>query len=217
LNPTSNQGSIIRSKDKDKKSNPIVDITSSSILPFTLPVPVPSFRLVPEKSKNVTDSESEPQTGVWSPPESWSVNISQSPKESPVTSQEDLKSSSATPPPQTKAISSLSAVPSSVRLENDVMSCVRVFRREGTFVTVPSALSVSCRDLLSLLTRKFMIQGDNSIKLQLWLVRKGTELLIPLTDRPLRLQQQLLYEVGYDPEHDRFQDILREDNSYLYR
>jgi adenylate cyclase len=43
------------------------------------------------------------------------------------------------------------------------------------------------------------------------------EYLVPGDEKPLQLQLRWLWEVGYDPENDQIQDILREDNSYLYR
>lgn len=36
-------------------------------------------------------------------------------------------------------------------------------------------------------------------------------------ERPLRFQQQWLAEIGYDPANDRFQEVCRDDMSFLFR
>jgi hypothetical protein len=36
-------------------------------------------------------------------------------------------------------------------------------------------------------------------------------------EKPLKMQQQWLWEIGFDPSQDKLLDILREDNSYFFR
>ena len=107
-----------------------------------------------------------------------------------------------------------SVIPSKV---DGPQSCIRVFRREGTFVTVSCSLSMTAKDLCQTLAKKFFIAADVSSTYRLYLVRNEDEMLVHPDDQPLLWQQTFMAEVGYDLVHDKVLDILREDNSYLFR
>ncbi|KAI3647348.1 hypothetical protein MP228_007569 [Amoeboaphelidium protococcarum] len=120
--------------------------------------------------------------------------------------------------PMQKQSSNLSSQASSVAAASrPETTVVRVFRREGTFVTLNCSMNSTARDLCNLLAKKFFIPADQAQSYKLYLVRREVEVLIEPDERPLPYQYIMLSEIGYDPAIDRFPDILREDNSYLYR
>lgn len=176
-----------------KKGKPAAKGTSLNlgnvILPLNLPLPAR-----PNSDRRTSNDIT--GVGKWSAPDSWSVNT--------------------TSEVQSKVVNNID----NRAVKGDEMSSIRVFKRDGTFTTLAAPISSSCSDLLAILRRKFFIHGEPPERAalnRLWVLRKGQETLILNNERPLRLQQQWLWEVGYDPENDRFQDILREDNSFLYR
>lgn len=96
-------------------------------------------------------------------------------------------------------------------------SCIRVFRREGTFATVSCAINVTTEELCKILAKKFFISLKESAQYKLYLIKLGVETVIKSDELPLLMQKDFLKEVGYDIKNDKVLDILREDNSYLFR
>jgi len=107
-------------------------------------LPLPSSR--PQSDRESKGSD----TGKWVAPDSWNV-----------TNPEMVI-------PQTDA--SRSTIN---RSKGEVMSCIRAFRREGNFVTVPCALNITAKELCNTLARKFFIPNDAAQKYQLWVLRHG--------------------------------------------
>ncbi|KAH8922757.1 L domain-like protein [Atractiella rhizophila] len=88
----------------------------------------------------------------------------------------------------------------------------RVFRTDRTFATVTGTLSSPTSELAAAVGKKFLIPiGPNY---RIFLVEKGIERVMGQMERPIALMRKRLEQAGYE-EEDRFDELGREDHSYL--
>ena len=93
--------------------------------------------------------------------------------------------------------------------------CVRIFRIDSTFATLPSGLNTTVTDILEMLGRKSFLQDDLN-NYDILMRRNDLSRTLDHGERPILMQKKLLHQAGYQ-ESDRIADIGREDNSYLVR
>ncbi|KAI1078272.1 protein phosphatase 2C [Whalleya microplaca] len=134
--------------------------------------------------------------GAWNAPDSWAVRRNAEEREAHVPEVDDV----GTPPrPEEKM----------------APHCIRVFRSDGTFVTVQMPLNSTVTDVMQQVVKKtFTTEGLENYHI---ILRKhALSRVLAAPERPLLIQKRLLQQVGYE-ERDRLEDIGREDNSYLCR
>ncbi|TVY85487.1 Adenylate cyclase [Lachnellula suecica] len=93
--------------------------------------------------------------------------------------------------------------------------CIRIFRMDGTFATLSTALNATVTDIVNQLGRKtFMTEDLNNF--QIVMKKHDLQRILGAGERPVVIQKRLLEQAGYE-EADRIEDVGREDNSYLCR
>ncbi|KAI0385929.1 adenylate cyclase [Hypomontagnella monticulosa] len=135
-------------------------------------------------------------SGAWNAPDSWAVRRTEEAKDAHTPEVEEV----GTPPRPEEKLSP---------------HCIRVFRADGTFVTVQMPLNAGVDDVMQQVVKKtFVNEGRENYHIVL---RKHdlSRVLAP-PEKPLLIQKRLLQQVGYE-EKDRLEDIGREDNGYLCR
>ena len=92
---------------------------------------------------------------------------------------------------------------------------LRVFRIDGTFATLSTALNTTAADILQILGKKSFLQDDlNTYQI----IMKKSDLQRHLSpgERPVAIQRHLLERAGYQSS-DGIEEVGRDDNSYLCR
>ncbi|EFW99531.1 adenylate cyclase [Grosmannia clavigera kw1407] len=148
-----------------------------------------------EKSSNGPGNpagEATGPNGAWNAPDSWAVRRTDELHQGPET--DDYGS-----PPRPE--------------EDAVIYCIRVFKSDGTFATLPMSLNASVQDMISVMAKRVFTESQNY---QIVLKRHDLIRILGSGDRPLIIQKRLLQQVGYE-ESDHLGDLGREDNSYLCR
>ncbi|TGO11705.1 hypothetical protein BTUL_0103g00020 [Botrytis tulipae] len=93
--------------------------------------------------------------------------------------------------------------------------CIRIFKVDGTFATLSTALNTTVTELVAQLNKK-TYQADNLENYQIVMRKHDLQRILAPGERPLVIQRRLLEQAGYEPG-DRIEDVGREDNSYLCR
>ncbi|KDN49231.1 hypothetical protein K437DRAFT_283773 [Tilletiaria anomala UBC 951] len=91
---------------------------------------------------------------------------------------------------------------------------LRIWRKEGSFVTLSCALVSTTNDIKALLTRK-SLSTDNAAY-RLFVRDKGNERPLGPAEKPALIQRRRLEQAGYT-DADGLEDMGREDLSYLLR
>ncbi|KAH9998045.1 protein phosphatase 2C [Xylariaceae sp. FL0662B] len=187
--------------DRNDKGNMFHLDTNLNDMEGILAQPLPLTPMEPTMFQ-VVDHELVPEPaqaqggGAWNAPDSWAVRRNAEERDAHVPEVDDV----GTPPrPEEKM----------------APHCIRVFRSDGTFVTVQMPLDSTVTDVMAQVVKKtFVNEGLENYHI---ILRKHalSRVLAP-PERPLLIQKRLLQQVGYE-EKDRLEDIGREDNSYLCR
>ncbi|KAI9651092.1 hypothetical protein NHQ30_001129 [Ciborinia camelliae] len=93
--------------------------------------------------------------------------------------------------------------------------CIRIFKVDGTFVTLSTSLNTTVTELVAQLNKK-TYQADSLENYQIVMKKHDLQRILSAGERPLVLQRKLLEQAGY-ATRDRIEDVGREDNSYLCR
>ncbi|TVY20554.1 Adenylate cyclase, partial [Lachnellula arida] len=93
--------------------------------------------------------------------------------------------------------------------------CIRIFRIDGTFATLSTALNATVTDIMSQLGRKTFMT-DSLENYQIVMKKHDLQRILGAGERPVVIQKRLLEQAGYE-DADKIEDVGREDNSYLCR
>lgn len=135
-------------------------------------------------------------SGAWNAPDSWAVRRNAEEREAHAPEVDDV----GTPPRPEEKMSP---------------HCIRVFRADGTFVTVQMPLNSAVSDVMAQVVKKTFI-GEGLENYHIVLRKHDLSRVLSGPEKPLLIQKRLLQQVGYE-EKDRLEDIGREDNGYLCR
>ncbi|KAH7376471.1 protein phosphatase 2C [Plectosphaerella cucumerina] len=134
--------------------------------------------------------------GSWNAPDSWAVRRTTEDSTYHAPDAEDVEG----PSPQGQSAGNY---------------CIRVFKTDNTFSTMSLALDSLLPDLISQVIKKsYKAEGPEAYQIALF--RHGQMRMLNSNERPLLLQKRLLEQVGYE-EKDKFEDLGREDHSYICR
>ncbi|OWP03856.1 adenylate cyclase [Marssonina coronariae] len=93
--------------------------------------------------------------------------------------------------------------------------CIRIFRVDGTFVTLSTPLNSTVSEVMSQVGKKtYMTESFASY--QIVMKKHDLQRILGPGERPVVIQRRLLEQAGYEA-NDRIEDVGREDNSYLCR
>ena len=92
---------------------------------------------------------------------------------------------------------------------------IRVFRSDGTFVTLCTPLNANITDIINQMARKSYMT-ENLDNYHIVMKKHDLERILEPGERPVFIQKRLLEQAGYE-ERDRIEEVGREDNSYLCR
>lgn len=93
--------------------------------------------------------------------------------------------------------------------------CIRIFRVDGTFATLSTALNATVTDIMNQLGKKTFMT-DSLENYQIVMRKHDLQRILGAGERPVVIQKRLLEQAGYE-DADRIEDVGREDNSYLCR
>ncbi|KAL2065153.1 hypothetical protein VTL71DRAFT_4294 [Oculimacula yallundae] len=99
--------------------------------------------------------------------------------------------------------------------ENAAPYCIRIFRIDGTFVTLSTSLNSTVTDIMSQVGKKTYMT-DSLENYQIVMKKHDLQRILGAGERPVVIQKRLLEQAGYE-ENDKIEDVGREDNSYLCR
>ncbi|KAI0173398.1 PP2C-domain-containing protein [Hypoxylon sp. FL1284] len=151
---------------------------------------------------NIADVDIEPTSaqgngsGAWNAPDSWAVRKNLEEREAHAPEVDDV----GTPPRPEEKMNP---------------HCIRVFRGDGTFVTVQMPLTSTVSDVMGQVIKKTFV-SDGHENFHIVLMKHDLSRVLAGPEKPLLIQKRLLQQVGYE-EKDRLEDIGREDNGYLCR
>lgn len=132
---------------------------------------------------------------AWNAPDSWAVKKIQDDNMSRLPEIDD----DGIPPKDDKAIP----------------YCIRIFRVDGTFATLSTALNATVTDIMNQLGKKTFVT-DSIENYQIVMKKHDLQRILTPGERPVVIQKRLLEQAGYE-DADRIEDVGREDNSYLCR
>jgi adenylate cyclase len=135
--------------------------------------------------------------GAWNAPDSWAVRQPGGPKDGSYNAPENEDVSQ--PRPEEKL----------------TPYCIRIFRSDGTFMTLQMPLDSSVTDVMSQIMKKTHLT-DGLENYHVIMKKHDLVRVLSAPERPLLLQKRMLQQVGYE-DRDRIEDVGREDNSYLCR
>lgn len=92
---------------------------------------------------------------------------------------------------------------------------IRIFRVDGTYSTLPTALNSTVTDIMNQLGKKTYMT-DSLDNYQIVMKKHDLQRILAPGERPVVIQKRLLEQAGYE-ERDKIEDVGREDNSYLCR
>ncbi|PBP26979.1 adenylate cyclase [Diplocarpon rosae] len=93
--------------------------------------------------------------------------------------------------------------------------CIRIFRVDGTFVTLSTPLNSTVSEVMSQVGKKTYMT-DSFASYQIVMKKHDLQRILGPGERPVVIQKRLLEQAGYEAS-DRIEDVGREDNSYLCR
>ncbi|KAH7400085.1 adenylate cyclase [Cadophora sp. MPI-SDFR-AT-0126] len=93
--------------------------------------------------------------------------------------------------------------------------CIRIFRIDGTFVTLSTPLNSTVTEIMSQVGKKTYMT-DSLENYQIVMKKHDLQRILGAGERPVVIQKRLLEQAGYE-ENDKIEDVGREDNSYLCR
>ncbi|KAJ5038748.1 uncharacterized protein L3040_006428 [Drepanopeziza brunnea f. sp. 'multigermtubi'] len=99
--------------------------------------------------------------------------------------------------------------------EKGLPFCIRIFRIDGTFVTLSTPLNSTVTEVISQVGRKTYM-SDSLENYQIVMKKHDLQRILGAGERPVVIQKRLLEQAGYEA-HDKIEDVGREDNSYLCR
>ncbi|CZT02953.1 hypothetical protein WAI453_012178 [Rhynchosporium graminicola] len=99
--------------------------------------------------------------------------------------------------------------------ENAAPYCIRIFRVDGTFVTLSTSLNSTVTDIMNQVGKKTYMT-DSLENYQIVMKKHDLQRILGAGERPVVIQKRLLEQAGYE-ENDKIEDVGREDNSYLCR
>jgi adenylate cyclase len=99
--------------------------------------------------------------------------------------------------------------------EKAIPYCIRIFRVDGTFATISTALNATVIEIMNQLGKKTYMT-DSLGNYQIVMKKHDLERILGAGERPVVIQKRLLEQAGYE-ERDRIEEVGREDNSYLCR
>lgn len=103
-----------------------------------------------------------------------------------------------------------------IKEESDTKTyCLRIFRVDSTFATLSATLATTVQEIIQILGKKTVLQ-DELDNYHIVMRKHDTSRQLESNERPLLIQKRLLEQAGYT-DHDRLEDVGREDNSYLCR
>ena len=128
---------------------------------------------------------------IWTAPESWGVR-----PHNPVTEE-------------------LPEFPEEIVVESRQTYCLRVFRTDSTFATIPCPASISVLELIALLSKKFFVPAGER-----WVLVHYVNNLVRVmqpSERPVLVQQKSLERLGYVEDMDGGGEMGRDDWSGFWR
>lgn len=99
--------------------------------------------------------------------------------------------------------------------ENATPYCIRVFKSDGTFTTLPMQLNATVSEVIGQVGKKTYMT-DSLDNYQIIMKKQDLQRILGKGERPIVIQKRLLEQAGYE-ETDRLEDVGREDNGYLCR
>lgn len=93
--------------------------------------------------------------------------------------------------------------------------CIRIFRIDGTFVTLSTPLNSTATEVMYQVGKKTYMT-DSLDNYQIVMKKHDLQRILGAGERPVVIQKRLLEQAGYEA-NDKIEDVGREDNSYLCR
>jgi adenylate cyclase len=160
------------------------------------PLTPPTNELIIPWSGEDPKAETNDDGGAWDAPDSWAVKRV---GEENMANHGEFEESTAAPKEE----------------ETLKTYCVRIFRVDSTFATLSATLNTPVSEIIQTLGKKTLLQ-DELDNYHIVMRKHDTSRQLDPNERPLLIQKRLLEKAGY-MDADRFEEIGREDNSYLCR
>ena len=152
--------------------------------------PIAPWETSPRTSSVIPSAVSQ-NDATWTAPESWGVR------------------------PHNSITEELPEFPEDNVVESRQTYCLRVFRSDSTFATIPCPANISVLELLSLLAKKFFVPaGERWVLVQY--VNNLARVMQP-SERPVAVQQKSLERLGYLEDMDGGGEMGRDDWSGFWR
>jgi hypothetical protein len=153
--------------------------------------PIAPWETSSPRTSTIIPNVDAPNDATWTAPESWGVR------------------------PHNLMTEELPEFPEEIVVESRQTYCLRVFRKDSTFATIPCPANTSVVELIALLSKKFFVPpGERWVLVHY--INNLARVMQP-SERPVLVQQKSLERLGYIEDVDGGGEMGRDDWSGFWR